>query len=198
MLAISKVIDSLGAHPLATLFGLGGLACQLLWPLFRSRQAILTVQFGIGSNYCLQYLLLDAWSGVGVTSIGASQTAVAWAAKDHAWAQRLGYWFLPLVAINCVVTWAGPCSAFACSACALTMLGRLQKDTLRLRLFLLSASPFGIAYDVSVGATVALCGACVSLAISLTMLGRELAHRSPKWWRFLSPTERVSHPQMAS
>ena len=66
---------------------------------------------------------------------------------------------------------------FAVAACSLIMLGRLQKDTITLRWFLLAATPFGIGYDVSVGAVVALAGSVLSAFIAAWMLSREIHFR---------------------
>jgi len=166
-------------NPMAALFGTLGLACQLIWPLFGARKAILSAQFGIGANYGVQYALLDAWSGAGIACMGATQTAIAFFAGERPWLRKLGLVFLPAIGGVCYVTWSGAASFFALTACALVMLGRLQKDTLRLRLFLLAAAPFGISYDVTVGAPVALVGAITSATIAVVMLVREIRTR---WW----------------
>lgn len=163
--------------PLATAFGTMGLLCQLTWPMFRRRNAILTVQFGVGANYSLQYALLDAWSGAGVAGLGAIQTLLALFAGDRPWLRRAGFLFLPVVAAVCFATWSGIASLFALSAVTLIMVGRLQRDTLCLRILLLSAAPFGIGYDVLVGALPALIGAISSAIIATSMLVREIRLR---------------------
>jgi hypothetical protein len=164
-------------NPLAVLFGVMGLMCQLLWPLFGARRTILTVQFGVGANYSVQYALLDAWSGAGIASLGATQTAIAFFAGDRPWLRKLGLIFLPAIGGVCYATWSGSASFFALAACSLVMLGRMQNDTLRLRMFLLAAAPFGISYDVTVGAPVAVVGAISSASIATVMLIREVRSR---------------------
>jgi len=174
---MTSILEILQQNPMALVFGAMGLICQLVWPLFGARKAILSVQFGIGANYGVQYALLDAWSGAGIACLGATQTAVALLAGDRPWLRKLGLIFLPLVAFVAIATWNGIPSLLALAACSLVMLGRLQNDTLYLRLFMLAASPFGIGYDVSVGAIVALCGAVSSALIAATMLVREVRNR---------------------
>lgn len=166
-------------NPAAAAFGAAGLLCQLVWPLFRARRAIITAQFGIGADYSLQYALLGAWSGAGVAGLGACQSALAFFAGDRPWLRQVGFCFLPLVAAICYATWSGIASAFALAAVTLIMVGRLQRDTLRLRIFLLAAAPFGIAYDLVVGALPALVGGLVSAVIAATMLVREIRERLP-------------------
>lgn len=174
---MTSFIEVFQNNPMAVIFGAMGLACQLVWPVFSQRSRILSVQFGIGANYGIQYALLDAWSGAGVCGLGATQTAVALFAGERTWLRKMGLFFLPVVAFVCYATWSGYSSLFALCACSLVMLGRLQQDTLRLRLFLLAAAPFGIGYDISVGAMPALFGAVTSATIALVMLIRELRDR---------------------
>ena len=174
---MTGLMETIQHNPMAVVFGGLGLACQLIWPLFRERRRILSVQFGIGANYGLQYALLEAWSGAGIASLGATQSAVALLAGNRPWLRKMGIVFLPIVAMVCYLTWSGVSSLFALSACSLVMLGRLQSDTLRMRVLLLAAAPFGMAYDISVGALPALCGAVTSATIALAMLIKELRQR---------------------
>lgn len=174
---MSAFLNTFHEHPLAAAFGALGLACQLAWPLFRMRRAMLAVQFGVGADYAVQYALLGAWSGAGVAALGAAQTAVALLTGDSRSLRWVGALFLPVVAAICVATWSGPASLMALTACALIMIGRMQRDTLRLRLFLLGAAPFGIGHDIVVGAAPALLGAVASACVAAVMLARELARR---------------------
>lgn len=174
---MTSLLEIFTADPLAALFGGLGLTCQLIWPLFSSRRMILTVQLGIGANYGVQYALLEAWSGAGIAFLGATQTAVALSAGDRPFFQKLGLIFLPVVGLISGLTWDGYASLFAMTACTLVMIGRLQADTLLLRVFLLAAAPFGIGYDLAVGAAPALCGAISSATLSSIMLVREMNRR---------------------
>ena len=164
-------------NPLAVAFGAMGLLCQLIWPVLRARKAIMTAQFGIGADYGVQYALLGAWSGAGVAGLGALQSALAFFAGERPWLHRAGFLFLPVVGAVCYATWSGIASFFALAAVTLVMVGRLQHDTLRLRILLLAAAPFGIGYDVMVGALPALIGAIVSASIAAAMLIREIRLR---------------------
>jgi hypothetical protein len=137
----------------------------------------MTVQFGIGADYSLHYALLDAWSGAGVASLGASQSALAFFFGERPWFRWVGLAFLPVVAAVCYATWGGLETACAFAAVTLIMIGRLQRDTLRLRILLLAAAPFGMGYDILVGAAPALAGGCVSAVIAVCMLIREIRLR---------------------
>jgi hypothetical protein len=154
-----------------------GLLCQLIWPLFRTRKAILAAQFGIGASYAIQYALLGAWTGAGIASLGATQTALTLLAGARQPVRWLAALLLSAVWAICLATWNGAPSLAAAAACTLVMVGRMQRDTLRLRICLLSAAPFGIGYDIAVEAAPALIGAIVSACIAAAMLVREIAHR---------------------
>jgi len=177
MTELLDILGLLNVDPRAALFGAVGLACQLTWPMMRTRPMILAVQMGIGAGYGLQYAELGAWCGAAICFLGATQTTIALIAGEKPWLKTLGIVFLPLVWIIAIATWSGVSSLLALTACSLTMLGRLQRDTLPLRGFLLSAAPFGISYDLVVGAGPALGGGIISAALSAIMLVRELRAR---------------------
>jgi len=164
-------------EPEAVFFGTAGFCCQLIWPFFRTKRAILTAQFGAGANYAAQYGLLDAWSGASVAALGACQTAILLFAGERSWPRHLAPAMLPTVAIVCIATWHGFASFLALVAVSFVMIGRLQRDTIRLRLFLLASAPFGMGYDILMGAVPALIGGSVSAAIALAMLFREMRER---------------------
>jgi len=171
---MKAIAEAVLANPLATFFGVMGLACQLIWPLFRTRKAIVALQFGVGAAYCVHYALLGAWSGAGVAGLGASQSALAFFFASRPWFRRVGLFFLPIVASICWMTWSGLSTVCALAAVTLIMLGRLQRDTLSLRVLQLTAAPFGMAYDIMVGAAPALLGAVLSATIAVAMLVREI------------------------
>lgn len=176
----------------AMMFGATGLACQLGWPLLRRRPAILIAQFGIGASYALHYACLEAWTGAAIASLGATQTCVAMLAGERRWAGKLGLAFFPLVALACCATWNGWASLLAMTACSFVMLGRMQSDILRLRIYALGAAPFGISHDIVVDAVPALIGAIFSASIAAVMLAREIRRR--KAWPFPGSAARTQNP----
>lgn len=164
--------------PLAPVFGLAGLAGQLAWPLLRRRESILATQIAIAGCYATQYALMEQWSGASVCLVGASQSAIALISGDKPWLSRLGFGFIPLVIVLSYLTWNGLPSLLAACACCLVMIGRMQRDMLRMRAVMLAASPFGIGHDVMVGAAAALAGALLSCVIGAAALLREWVGRS--------------------
>jgi len=171
---VSIIILTIDGASLSLLCGGIGLFCQLLWPLMRTRLAILRMQSGIGLGYGSQYALLDGWSGAMVAWLGATQNLVLVMDRGDRLRPVIGRLFLPIVAIACALTWSGWPSVFAFFACSLVMLARLQTGTIRLRAMQLMAAPFGAAYDLSVGAMPALCGAVVSAVIAALALAYEI------------------------
>lgn len=174
---MTGILEHFADAPLATAFGTAGLAGQLVWPLFRRRAQILSAQIGIASSYATQYALLGQWSGTGVCSVGATQSLISLLAGDRPWLRWMGLVFIPLVGLISYLTWSGAASAFAMTACCLVMIGRMQRDTLRMRIIMLCASPFGIGYDLTVGAAPALMGAILSACIGMAALRREILAR---------------------
>ncbi|WP_068111098.1 YgjV family protein [Tropicimonas marinistellae] len=159
--------------PLAPLFGFAALAGQLIWPLLRRRNRILAAQIGIAGCYATHYALMDQWSGTSVCLVGAMQSAIALIAGEKPWLCKMGFGFIPLVIVLAFFTWCGLPSVLATCACCLIMIGRMQRDLLRMRAIMLAASPFGIGHDLTVGAIAALAGAILSFAIGAAALRRE-------------------------
>lgn len=174
---MSAFVDQFQLHPVASAFGTAGLFFQLVWPLFRQRRTIMSMQFGLAASYSLQYALMGAWSGAGVAGLGATQSAISYFAGDRAWLRQVSIAFLPAAMVICYVTWHGLPSILALTAVSLLIIGRTQRDTLRVRMLLLAAAPFGMTHDILVGAAPALCGGIVSAIIATVMLAREVRAR---------------------
>ncbi len=174
---MTSIFTHFADAPLAAAFGMAGLAGQLAWPLLRKRCQILSAQFGIASCYATQYALMGQWSGTGVCAIGAGQTLIAMITGGRPRLRCVGACFIPLVGLISFLTWNGVASAFAMTACCLVMIGRMQRDAIRMRAVMLSAAPFGIGYDLTVGAAPALAGAILSALVGGAALYRECQAR---------------------
>ena len=128
---MSALVDIFQLNPAASAFGTAGLVCQLVWPLFRRRRTIMSVQFGIGASYSLHYALMDAWSGAGLAGLGATQSAIVFLAGDRPWLRWVSFALLPVAVAICYATWSGLPSILALTALTLIMIGRMQRDTLQ-------------------------------------------------------------------
>jgi hypothetical protein len=187
---MSALVDIFQLNPAASAFGTAGLVCQLAWPLFRRHRTIMSVQFGVGANYGLHYALMDAWSGAGLAGLGAMQSAIAFLAGDRPWLRWVSFAFLPVAVAVCYATWCGLPSMLALTALTLIMIGRMQRDPLQVRILLLTATPFGMGYDILVGAAPALVGGIVSGAVAVVMLAREIRER--RW----APSSKPRQPEI--
>ncbi len=174
---MSALVDVFHLNPAASAFGTLGLVCQLVWPLFRQHRTIMSVQFGIGASYSLHYALMGAWTGAGLAGLGATQSAIVFLAGDRPWLRRVSFALLPMAVAICYATWCGLPSILALTALTLVMIGRMQRDTLHVRILLLTAAPFGMAHDILLGATPALIGGIVSGVVAVVMLAREIRER---------------------
>lgn len=171
------LLQHISEIPIAAAFGTLGLTAQLVWPLFRKREALLSIQLAATCSYATSYALMGQETATAVCLTGAIQTTVALLAGDRKWLPKLAYVFLPVVLGLGAMTYAGIQTVFAVMACCLMMLGRMQSDTLSMRRIQLCASPFGATHDVIVGAWPCLAGACFSFAIALTGFLRERRER---------------------
>ncbi|WP_425053597.1 YgjV family protein [Psychromarinibacter sp. S121] len=165
------------ASQMAPVFGIAGLAGQLVWPLFRKRGSILITQLAAACCFGTSYALMGQQTGAAVCLTGAMQTTVALLAGDRPWLSRMGYVFLPAVLAIGALTWSGLPTLFAVTACCLVMVARLQADTLRMRRVQLTAAPFGMAHDTLIGAWPCLAAALLSFGIAASAYRRELILR---------------------
>lgn len=173
---MANLIDIVQFGCIALLPGVVGLLAQLTWPLLNTRRGILSVQAAIGLGYGTQYALLGAWSGAAVAWLGGVQTLlVLFLGVRHTRTIALGVF--PILLLLGVVTWSGIPTLLALIASGLTMMGRMQQDTLRLRKLQLAAAPIGAAHDLYVGALPALAGAVTSAVIAALALRRQAKAR---------------------
>lgn len=159
--------------PLATVFGSAGLAAQLVGPLFRGRNAMLSMQLGAVCAYATSYALLGQTTAAATCLTGAFQTALVLSVGDRPWTAKAGLIFLPVVLILGALTFAGLPTVFAVVASCLTMIGRLQTNALAMRRIQLTATPFGALHDVLAEAWPALAGTFATFAVGFAALRRE-------------------------
>jgi len=160
----------------APVFGVLGLTAQIAWPLFRTRKTMLAVQLTAACCYGLSYALMGQGTASATCLSGAAQTGVALLAGNRQSSLRIGYVFLPIVLCAGALTYSGLPTLLAVTACCLSMIGRMQTDTLRMRGVQLTASPFGAAHDIVTGSWPCLAGAFLSFTIAAFAFRREL-HR---------------------
>lgn len=161
----------------ALAFGTAGLVAQLMWPMFKARESMLTVQLVASCCYAASYALIEQTTAAAVCILAGIQITIALLAGDRPWLRSMGYVALPMVLAIGVATYSGLPTIFAVMASTMNILGRLQVDTLRMRCIQLGASPFGAAHDVATAAWPNLAGAILSFAIAVAAIRREFRHR---------------------
>lgn len=173
-LTVTQIVDP----AIAPAFGVAGLAAQMIWPLFHKRETILKVQLGGVCAYATCYALMGHDTATAACLIGALQTTLALFGGKHRWLSYTGYIFVPAILVLGLITYSGITSLLVIAACSLSMIGRMQRDTLRMRGVQMSATPFGATHDLVVGAWPAAMGAAVSFTIAMTAFRKELRRRT--------------------
>ena len=131
-------LEPLPATPLAAAGGVLGMLCLTIWPLFRKRGTILTVQLGTGLGFTLHDTVVGAWTGAAMNGLGMLLTALAIPIATRPGFRRACYALLPVIAVATAVTWQGGSSLLPALGSTLVTLGRLQTDTITLRALILA------------------------------------------------------------
>ncbi|WP_088346884.1 MULTISPECIES: YgjV family protein [Rhodomicrobium] len=168
------------AADLPSFFGLFGMLCLAVWPLFRSRVAMLSVQLAAVSGLSLHYALLGVTTAATVDGLGALQIALVLVLGTRSELRWIGYLLAIAMVASSVVTWQGTVSLLAATGMALIAIGRLQERAGPMRALVLAGGPFWLAHDLMVGSPVAVADAA-SLAFGLGRLAWErIKRRRPR------------------
>lgn len=166
---MERMFESVSTHPAAGAAGLFGMFCLAIFPLFRSRQAMLLIYICNNFAFILHYGLLQNWTAAAMNAVLAVQTVIAMyiAAARYRW---LYYAMMVVLAGMVAVTWAGLPSFLAGMAAAFSTWGRMQRGEFPLRLLMLMAMPFWVAHDILVASMPGLTADLLSIATGLFML----------------------------
>ncbi|HEV7371772.1 YgjV family protein [Arenibaculum sp.] len=161
------MLDTFLADPLASLFGVIGMACLVSWPLFRSRTGMLTAQLGIAFGLGFHYLLLGAHTAAIMQALSFAQVlaAIPLGRRPGLYAFYLA--LIPVIATAAALTWSGAPSFFSAAGLAFITLGRMQTNTTALRVLMLCAGPFWMTHDWMVGSLPAFAADIASFSIGL-------------------------------
>ena len=160
--------------------GIGAALCLTCGPAFRDRSAILAAQFGAGMCFATHYLCLGLTVAAATSVLGVVQTGAAMRAPESRSMTRLGYALIGLMVLSGFMFWQGSISAFSILAMSLIALGRLQSDTLRLRVLILSGGIVWMVHDFVGHAWIALIadvGAFITGVAALIALGLRAGRR---------------------
>jgi Bacterial inner membrane protein len=159
-------------NPIATGFGLLGIACLAAWPLFRSRSLMLTMYLGNTLAFVVYYALLHHWTAVAMNGLMAIQTLTAIWIFQWPGMRWIYYAVMPALLVISMATWEGFASLFAVTAATFSTLGRMQSNETALRLLMLASTPCWAAHDLVVASLPGLMADMLSMLIGGTMLLR--------------------------
>jgi inner membrane protein len=152
--------------------GLVAMAGLIMWPLFRTRGAMLTIQLGALIMLVLHYALLGASTAAAMNALGAIQIAVCLLFAGKPRLRWIGYALAAFMVAASLATWQGLASALAASGMVLVAVGRVQTSASLMRMIVLAGGPFWLAHDLLMESPVAAADA-LSLAIGLGALARQ-------------------------
>ena len=126
-------------------FGMVGLAGTVLWPLLRTRRALLLGQAASAAAFVLHYALIGATTGAWVTTLSIVQAILAFPEHRPRWRALVYLLSAPGLLWATAATWQGAESAFAGAGMALASLGRWGRTAAAVRVpFLLAAGAWAV------------------------------------------------------
>ncbi|HVJ42399.1 MAG TPA: YgjV family protein [Dongiaceae bacterium] len=166
---MERMLVTIAANPAACGAGLFGMFCLAIFPLFRSRRAMLLIYICNNLAFIVHYGLLEDWTAAAMNGLMAVQTVIALhiAAARYRW---LYYVLMVALAGMVAITWQGLPSLFAGMAAAFSTAGRMQRAELPLRVLMLVAMPCWLAHDIVVASMPGFIADILSIATGLVML----------------------------
>lgn len=153
----------------AGLCGIVATAGLAVWPLFRTRRVMLSLQLGALALLSLHYALLGVTTAAIVNGLGTLQLMACLAFGTHPRLRYLGYGLAGLMVAASIVTWQGLISLLCTSGNVVIAFGRLQTDANRMRLLVLAGTPFWLLHDILIESPVMLADG-LSLLIGVVAL----------------------------
>lgn len=162
---------------LSTAAAIFGSICLMIWPLFRSRTTILTVQLGIGIGFALHYALLGAMTGALANLVGTAQISIALVLANSRIGRMFASILIGAMLVLPLMTWNGPTSLFAAAGSVLIALGRAHSQELMLRVLIIAGTACWLAHDILMMSLIAFIDTG-SLVISMFGLWRLITHNN--------------------
>lgn len=163
----------------ANLLGACGVLGNFAWPLFRTRESMLTAQAMACAFFTVHFLLIGATTGAVMTTLAGLQASLAIPLGTRPGFRIVYLMTLPATAVAVVLTWHGVPSAFAALGLTLTSLGRYQLRVLRFRSMILASIPAWSVHNVLVGSVPGLCSDGMTLLSGGWMLLRTYRQAHP-------------------
>lgn len=134
--------------------GFVGMACFILSYQIKSNKALYWTQTGGTGLFCLQFILLGAWSGCFNLVMIIIRNIMICKSDKYEWIRWKG-WVAVICAVCTVIlvlTWMGPLSLLPYIALVSSTIGYWTNNAQKIRLSnLVCASPAWVIYDIFVG-----------------------------------------------
>jgi hypothetical protein len=172
----------MGAFDITTPAGLCGIVATAglaLWPLFRSRAVMLSLQLGALALLSTHYALLGVTTAAIVNALGTLQIVACLAFGTHPRLRRLGYGLAGLMVLASIVTWQGMISVLSTGGNVVIAFGRVQVRAEAMRLVVLAGMPFWLLHDLLIESPVVLADALSLLVGVVALVWRNGHSRAP-------------------
>jgi hypothetical protein len=140
----------------AGLCGIVATAGLALWPVFRTRCVMLSMQLGALALLSLHYALLGVTTAAIVNALGTLQLVACLAFGTHPRLRWLGYGLAGLMIVSSIATWQGFISLLSTSGNVVIAFGRLQTRADIMRVIVLAGTPFWLLHDLLIESPVVL------------------------------------------
>jgi hypothetical protein len=159
---------------LALVSGAGGIACSVLWGLFRGRTTMLVVQLIGTLMFVAHWHFQGSPTATLLTVMSAVQMAAAIPLGTRPGFRYVYLATLPVIAVLLALTWNGWPSVFASLGTAVLSIGRYQTDTLRFRVLMGAAVPLWFVHNLMMMSVPALASDFLGTAVNGYMIHRML------------------------
>jgi Bacterial inner membrane protein len=160
---------------LASIIGYLGVATNTVWPFFRTRAVMLSLQALGAFLFAVHFGLLGANTAMLLMVAAGLQALVAIPLEDRPGFRRIYLATLPVIAVLMMLSWQGLASLFAALGMATISLGRYQVNLIHFRILLVGCVPFWTVHNVMVWSVPGLISD--ALTISTGLWGLYLAVR---------------------
>jgi hypothetical protein len=157
------------ANHAAGICGVLATAGLAAWPLFQTRNSMLTVQLGALLMLVLHYTLLGVATAAAVNALGATQIVASLVFGTKPRLRWIGYALAGTMVAASIVTWQGFLSVLSGTGMVVVAIGRVQTSARAMRIVVLAGGPFWLAHDLLIASPVAVADA-LSLATGVGVL----------------------------
>jgi len=163
----------------AGLCGILATAGLALWPLFRTRAVMLSLQLGALALLSLHYAMLGVTTAAVVNALGTLQLVACLAFGTHPRLRWLGFGLAGLMVVSSIATWQGLISLLSTSGNVVIAFGRVQTRADVMRMIVLAGTPFWLLHDLLIESPVVLADTLSLLVGLVALLWRNGAGGAP-------------------